>query len=97
MNKGYIKHAYNRSYFYFNCPGCGNTHMIQFAGEGCRWEFNSDELNPTISPSIMCNRDSETQCHSFVKDGKIQFLDDCYHKLAGQTVELPEWDNSFSD
>jgi hypothetical protein len=25
-----------------------------------------------------------------VNDGKIQFLGDCHHKLAGQTVELPE-------
>lgn len=29
-------------------------------------------------------------CHSFVRDGKIEFLGDCTHKLAGQTVELPE-------
>lgn len=28
-------------------------------------------------------------CHSFVREGKIQFLNDCTHKLAGQTVELP--------
>ena len=31
-------------------------------------------------------------CHSFIADGKIQFLSDCTHKLAGQTVELPDWD-----
>lgn len=30
-------------------------------------------------------------CHSFVTDGKIQFLCDCTHALAGQTVPLPEW------
>lgn len=29
-------------------------------------------------------------CHSFVNNGKIQFLTDCTHKLAGQTVDLPE-------
>jgi hypothetical protein len=29
-------------------------------------------------------------CHSFVTDGKIQFLSDCTHELAGQTVEIPE-------
>jgi hypothetical protein len=29
-------------------------------------------------------------CHSFVTDGHIQFLGDCTHKLAGQTVDLPE-------
>lgn len=28
-------------------------------------------------------------CHSFVKDGKIQFLGDSTHALAGQTVDLP--------
>lgn len=29
-------------------------------------------------------------CHSFVTDGKIQFLSDCSHSLAGQTVDLPD-------
>lgn len=29
-----------------------------------------------------------TICHSFVVDGQIQFLGDCTHKLAGQTVPL---------
>lgn len=33
------------------------------------------------------------QCHSFVRDGMIQFLDDCTHELKGQTVEIPEWPN----
>ena len=27
-------------------------------------------------------------CHSFVKDGQIQFLNDCTHDKAGQTMEL---------
>jgi Family of unknown function (DUF6527) len=27
-------------------------------------------------------------CHSFVRDGHIQFLSDCTHSLAGQTVKL---------
>ena len=30
-------------------------------------------------------------CHSFVTDGRIQFLGDCTHPLAGQTVDLPPW------
>lgn len=29
-------------------------------------------------------------CHSFVTDGQVQFLSDCSHKLAGQTVPLPD-------
>ena len=28
-------------------------------------------------------------CHSFVTDGRIQFLGDCTHALAGQTVDIP--------
>lgn len=27
-------------------------------------------------------------CHSFVVDGKIQFLPDCSHEFAGQTIPL---------
>lgn len=29
-------------------------------------------------------------CHSYVFDGCIQFLGDCTHSLAKQTVELPD-------
>jgi len=32
-----------------------------------------------------------SRCHSFVRDGQIQFLPDCTHELAGQTVPLPAW------
>jgi hypothetical protein len=31
-----------------------------------------------------------TICHSYVSEGKIQYLNDCTHSLAGKTVELPE-------
>lgn len=30
-------------------------------------------------------------CHSFITDGNIQFLTDCTHDLAGQTVPLPDF------
>lgn len=30
-------------------------------------------------------------CHSYVTDGRIQFLGDCTHDLTGQTVDLPHW------
>ncbi len=31
------------------------------------------------------------RCHSFVTDGRIQFLGDCSHALVGQTVDLPDF------
>lgn len=32
-----------------------------------------------------------SQCHLFVTKGKILFLADCSHALAGQTVDLPDF------
>lgn len=33
-------------------------------------------------------------CHSFVRDGRIQFLGDCTHALSGQTVALKPFDEA---
>ncbi len=33
-------------------------------------------------------------CHSFVTDGRIQFLGDSTHALAGKTVDLPDFDEA---
>ena len=30
------------------------------------------------------------RCHSFIREGRIEFLGDCSHELAGQTVEMRE-------
>jgi hypothetical protein len=30
-------------------------------------------------------------CHSFVRDGQWQFLSDCTHELARQTVDIPDY------
>lgn len=27
-------------------------------------------------------------CHTFIKSGKIEYLTDCTHKLAGQTIDM---------
>lgn len=65
------------------------------------WTFNGDYERPTVRASVLAcvyrknpdsgNYDIEySRCHSFVTDGKIEFLNDCTHELAGQTVELPE-------
>lgn len=70
-----------------------------------RWQFNGDLERPTFGPSVKTEQvlghrmDHETDsatgfgvCHSFIKDGRIQFLADCTHALAGQTVDLPDLD-----
>lgn len=79
----------------FTCPGCGNDHGVTVNAarnsQGASWGWNGSLDLPTFTPSILCNRDiAEVRCHSFVTDGRIEFLADCWHKLKNQTVDLPE-------
>jgi hypothetical protein len=73
----------------FMCPGCKRYHGVYVTKEHpVNWDFNGDYDKPTINPSILVTMPNTGTCHSFIKDGKIQFLNDCYHTLAGQTVDL---------
>ncbi len=72
------------------CPACKDFHQMN---DG--WEYNGLEDSPTFSPSIMVtqgfgNAKAATVCHSFVTDGKIRYLQDCTHDMAGKVVALPE-------
>ncbi len=89
----------------FWCPGCNETHVVGYgAGVGPRWCWNGSGDKPTFTPSIKVTHDAHPDaseefkewrtarcCHSFVTDGRIQFLADCTHALAGQTVDLPDF------
>lgn len=75
---------------WFFCPGCDERHHV-IVGQ---WSFNGDFDHPTFNPSILVTyvasgTETSRRCHSYVRDGKIQFLGDCTHHLAGQTVDLP--------
>lgn len=84
----------------FYCPGCKCKHFIsdqhtniKAMGNG-PWTFNDNFEKPTINPSILVsftyNENIDYICHSFIKNGKIQYLFDCTHKLKGQTIEMEE-------
>jgi hypothetical protein len=76
--------------YLFQCPGCGYSHWVRDHGKP-RWSiFGLENNSPTVSPSILVR--GQYRCHSFIRDGNIQFLSDCTHNLAGKTVELPDWD-----
>lgn len=84
----------NGDRFFFWCPGCDENHAPTTA-----WTFNGDCDKPTFQPSILVRApdpDAPGQyvrvCHSFVTNGRIQFLSDCTHALSGQTVDLPEYE-----
>lgn len=90
----------------FMCPGCNQRHAVMVGvGSGPRWGWNKDLVNPTLTPSVLVtwtepsdlpgefddpSKDIEKRCHSFVRNGNIEFLTDCSHVLAGKTVPLPE-------
>ena len=84
----------------FRCLGCEEEHQVRLEGEGA-WQWNRSFESPTIQPSILVNRGrcnpTAHVCHSFVTDGKIQYLGDCTHALAGQTIELPDWWDDEAD
>jgi hypothetical protein len=90
----------------FWCPGCDQAHTIgpawDFNGddssptftpsvkvEGVQWGPTSGFHKPrhAVAPG------GATLCHSFVTEGRIQFLDDSTHNLAGETVDLPDWED----
>ena len=84
------KHETTTNYIFF-CPGCKCSHVVD-----ARWTFNGDLDKPTFSPSLLCNPDHPaSRCHTFIRDGNIEFLSDCFHELAGTTVEIPEWEGQW--
>ena len=75
----------------FFCPGCRYYHSFRVHGEGRPiWQWNFSLERPTFTPSLLANRGTEQQCHLFVTDGKIFYLDDCWHQLRNQTVDMPD-------
>ena len=62
------------------------------AGTNC-WSWNLDVDKPTLRPSVLTQGTSfekqlKYRCHSWVTEGKVQFLDDTTHELRGQTIKL---------
>ena len=82
--------------WWFWCPGCEIHHQFRTqkgpTEVGPVWEKVPDEF--TFSPSLlMRSRDPISgkmvvQCHLFLKNGMVKFLDDCAHDFKGKTVPV---------
>lgn len=72
--------------YVFWCPGCEENHLFSTD----RWQFDGNMESPTFNPSLLYPT-KKPRCHLFLHAGKLQFLNDCEHKLAGQTVDLPDY------
>ncbi|TPL40712.1 DUF6527 family protein [Mesorhizobium sp. B2-4-6] len=91
---------------HFWCLGCDETHVVgpswSFNGDYDRPTFSPSikvtgkrRITDEEYDRIMAGEKVEIPdmcCHSFVTDGKIQFLGDCTHDFAGQTVALRAFD-----
>lgn len=94
----------------FWCQGCeilrpdgtefvGGLHMLPISGDSTKrpvWSFDGNLESPTLSPSILTKTGHTKNfvCHSFMRAGHMEFLSDCTHKYAGQTLPmkpLPAW------
>ena len=74
------------------CEGCQRRHFIPVEG-ATAWQFNGDQEKPTFSPSVRHHyqhpdKGDVTECHYFIKAGKIEYCGDCQHQYSGQTREL---------
>lgn len=83
----------------FHCPGCDMRHGLPIRptsqAKAGPWSWNGSLDRPTLTPSVLVRWDhgeqrEERRCHSFVRDGRVEFLSDCTHALAGQTVDMAE-------
>jgi hypothetical protein len=83
----------------FNGNGDAPTFTPSILVRAVRVEGGDDEIDrildtyklPEDRERMLADKRINTVCHSFVTDGRIQFLGDCTHALSGQTVDLPEW------
>lgn len=87
--------------YMFWCPGCKTNHsfrtvplseeeklkfsfLLNSDGTCPVWSFNGDLDFPTFTPSLLYKE----KCHLYVESGKIKYLSDCSHELAGQTIDM---------
>lgn len=67
------------------CQGCEHGH-----GFTEKWKYNGSAEKPTFTPSHVQNG-KNGNCHILITDGMIEFLSDCAHKFAGQTLPLEDF------
>jgi hypothetical protein len=88
----------------FWCPGCASAHVVSDSWEvdtetatispSVLVHSHKTLIDPDLTGDALTAPENITdtpQCHSFVTNGRIEFLGDCTHALAGQTVDLPDW------
>lgn len=82
----------------FWCAGCDELHQVHVNDpkHANSWTLSGSLESPTLTPSL--KQVHGTPCHCFVRNGRVDYLSDCGHGLAGLSqvdpADLPEWLNS---
>ena len=93
--------------FWLWCPACDDAHRISNAW-GWNGDTERPTFTPSIrvggvqwaesesfhKPSHKVGAGEQIVCHSFLTDGVWNYLGDCTHDKAGQSVpmvDLPDW------
>ena len=88
----------------------GGAHALPISGDSSKrpvWQFDGNLEAPTLQPSILSRLAHRHEwvngafqdvglfvCHSFLKAGVFDYLQDCTHRFTGQQVPmppLPDW------
>lgn len=78
--------------YMFYCPGCGTHHFFKTTGKPA-WQFTGNIISPTVRPSILVRTPVgkiTKVCHLYITQGKINYLSDCTHPLAGKVVDMQD-------
>lgn len=75
----------------------GGLHMLAVTGARTKkrpvWKWNGDLVSVTLSPSILTRTSHRKRhgfvCHSFLRNGIWQYLNDCTHQYKSLEVPLP--------
>jgi hypothetical protein len=73
---------------------CPVTGAIRIPRDG-RWEFDGNYERPTFSPSVCeglewdeSGEKGNWRNHVYIREGRIEYLSDCTHSMAGRTVTI---------
>lgn len=91
--------------YYVYCPACERGHRFAIVNEADPanvWQFDGNMDHPTFTPSLLISssywrneRWEPEICHSYLRAGVWEFLNDCTHDLAGQKVSMVDFPKNY--
>lgn len=93
IGEGYVECPISEAtHVTINIPGPSGILTLPVITHGSRkdtgcWTWNGDTESPTLKPSIKTTG-MDWVCHTWINDGKVQFLSDSTHEHTGKTMDI---------